>query len=93
MYSKVSCIILRIVLTVFIHMATEVDTDEHGIVTHSLRSILESWPASKPKPKVFYTVPVRLIVIEWHIPTFTHMFHATSMEATHRESQPLWSAD
>ncbi|KAH7906539.1 pyridoxal phosphate-dependent transferase [Hygrophoropsis aurantiaca] len=35
----------------------EVETDANGIRSDSLRSILESWPATKPKPKVLYTVP------------------------------------
>ncbi|KAI0749623.1 PLP-dependent transferase [Daedaleopsis nitida] len=34
-----------------------VPTDAEGIKSGSLRDILESWPASKPKPKVLYTVP------------------------------------
>ncbi|KAI0034758.1 pyridoxal phosphate-dependent transferase [Vararia minispora EC-137] len=36
---------------------TEVETDDHGIQSSSLRQILENWPASKPKPKALYTVP------------------------------------
>ncbi|KAI0058407.1 PLP-dependent transferase [Artomyces pyxidatus] len=35
----------------------EVETDAQGIDAQSLRSILESWPSSKLKPKVLYTVP------------------------------------
>ncbi|EMD31483.1 hypothetical protein CERSUDRAFT_109359 [Gelatoporia subvermispora B] len=35
----------------------EVDTDAYGISADSLRKVLENWPASKPKPKVLYTVP------------------------------------
>ncbi|KAH9949122.1 PLP-dependent transferase [Amylocystis lapponica] len=35
----------------------EVDTDEHGIRSSSLHAALDTWPASKPKPKVLYTVP------------------------------------
>ncbi|KAG6898958.1 hypothetical protein C0993_002328, partial [Termitomyces sp. T159_Od127] len=35
----------------------EVETDAHGIKSSSLRSILESWPSGKPKPRVLYTVP------------------------------------
>ncbi|PBL03353.1 PLP-dependent transferase [Armillaria gallica] len=35
----------------------EVETDAHGILASSLRSILESWPVNKPKPRVLYTVP------------------------------------
>ncbi|CAL1717225.1 unnamed protein product [Somion occarium] len=35
----------------------EVATDANGIVSSSLRSILENWPVEKPKPKVLYTVP------------------------------------
>ncbi|PPR02666.1 hypothetical protein CVT24_002149 [Panaeolus cyanescens] len=35
----------------------EVDTDEHGIRSSSLREILEAWPVEKPKPKALYTVP------------------------------------
>ncbi|KAK0205011.1 PLP-dependent transferase [Desarmillaria ectypa] len=40
-----------------IRMLLEVETDSHGILASSLRSILESWPANKPKPRVLYTVP------------------------------------
>ena len=36
----------------------DVDTDEQGVSTDSLRQLLENWPAGKPKPKAFYTVPV-----------------------------------
>ncbi|KAN0092921.1 Pyridoxal phosphate-dependent transferase [Tylopilus felleus] len=35
----------------------EVATDENGVCSSNLRSILESWPAGKQKPKAFYTVP------------------------------------
>ncbi|KAH7884286.1 pyridoxal phosphate-dependent transferase [Phlebopus sp. FC_14] len=35
----------------------EVATDDKGVSSTSLRSILESWPAEKPKPRAFYTVP------------------------------------
>ncbi|KAJ3483309.1 hypothetical protein NLI96_g6407 [Meripilus lineatus] len=35
----------------------EVETDAHGISSESLRKVLESWPSSKQKPKVLYTVP------------------------------------
>ncbi|CAK5268113.1 unnamed protein product [Mycena citricolor] len=35
----------------------EVDGDADGISSDSLRSILESWPAEKPKPRVLYTIP------------------------------------
>ncbi|KAI0342586.1 PLP-dependent transferase [Trametopsis cervina] len=35
----------------------EVATDSDGISSQSLRSILENWPSSKPKPKALYTVP------------------------------------
>ncbi|KAJ7759381.1 TdiD protein [Mycena maculata] len=35
----------------------EVDADAEGISTVSLREILESWPAEKPKPRVLYTIP------------------------------------
>ncbi|KAI0326947.1 PLP-dependent transferase [Cubamyces sp. BRFM 1775] len=34
-----------------------VPTDSQGIQSSNLRSTLENWPASKPKPKVLYTVP------------------------------------
>lgn len=34
------------------------ETDANGVCSHSLRDILENWPVGKPKPKVFYTVPV-----------------------------------
>ncbi|PCH42123.1 PLP-dependent transferase [Wolfiporia cocos MD-104 SS10] len=35
----------------------EVHTDADGIRPDSLRSILDNWPATKPKPRVLYTVP------------------------------------
>ncbi|EKM58576.1 uncharacterized protein PHACADRAFT_207395 [Phanerochaete carnosa HHB-10118-sp] len=35
----------------------EVQTDSQGISSDSLRSVLENWPAGKPKPKALYTVP------------------------------------
>ncbi|KAF8646220.1 hypothetical protein AX16_007361 [Volvariella volvacea WC 439] len=35
----------------------EVLTDASGIKSSSLRSIMETWPAGKAKPKVLYTVP------------------------------------
>ncbi|TFK51860.1 PLP-dependent transferase [Heliocybe sulcata] len=35
----------------------EVASDPEGISSESLRSVLESWPAGKRKPKVLYTVP------------------------------------
>ncbi|KAI9439543.1 pyridoxal phosphate-dependent transferase [Lactarius indigo] len=35
----------------------EIETDADGIVSQSLRNILDSWPSSKPKPKVLYTIP------------------------------------
>ncbi|KAG6914741.1 hypothetical protein DXG01_015652 [Tephrocybe rancida] len=35
----------------------EVETDPHGIKSSSLKSILESWPAEKPMPRVLYTIP------------------------------------
>jgi tryptophan aminotransferase len=38
---------------------TEVETDAEGINSLSLREVLESWPTSKPKPKILYTIPVR----------------------------------
>ncbi|KAI0034753.1 PLP-dependent transferase [Vararia minispora EC-137] len=31
--------------------------DHHGVITSSLRTLLENWPSEKPKPKCFYTVP------------------------------------
>ncbi|KAI0787598.1 pyridoxal phosphate-dependent transferase [Fomes fomentarius] len=34
-----------------------VPTDSQGINASALRSTLENWPASKPKPKILYTVP------------------------------------
>jgi len=37
----------------------EVETDAHGVIPSSLRTILEQWPEGKPKPKAFYTIPVR----------------------------------
>jgi len=35
----------------------EVATDENGVCSSDLRSILENWPEGKQKPKAFYTVP------------------------------------
>ncbi|KAG8756584.1 hypothetical protein FRC14_002926 [Serendipita sp. 396] len=35
----------------------EIDTDESGVSTSKMREILDNWPATTPKPKVFYTVP------------------------------------
>ncbi|PVF99708.1 PLP-dependent transferase [Serendipita vermifera] len=35
----------------------EIPTDEFGADTNALRQTLENWPAGKPKPKIFYTVP------------------------------------
>ncbi|KAL6302433.1 pyridoxal phosphate-dependent transferase [Sparassis latifolia] len=35
----------------------EVETDAEGICSRSIRKVLESWPASRPKPRVLYTVP------------------------------------
>ncbi|KAF8176239.1 PLP-dependent transferase [Mycena galopus ATCC 62051] len=35
----------------------EVDADADGISTESLRAILRNWPASKPRPRVLYTIP------------------------------------
>lgn len=49
---------LRIYVVALLTDTIEVETDEEGISTSSLRSILESWPSDKPKPKVLYTVPV-----------------------------------
>lgn len=37
-----------------------VPTDSQGINASALRSTLENWPPSKPKPKILYTVPVRV---------------------------------
>ncbi|KAH9945129.1 PLP-dependent transferase [Epithele typhae] len=34
-----------------------VPTDSQGIDSSALRKTLESWPASKPKPRILYTVP------------------------------------
>ena len=36
----------------------EVEMDADGILSASMREILENWPEGKPKPKVLYTVPV-----------------------------------
>ena len=44
---------------VLLIVVTVVPTDSNGIEASSLRATLENWPASKPKPKVLYTVPVR----------------------------------
>jgi tryptophan aminotransferase len=38
---------------------TEIETDAEGLSSLSLHKILESWPSTKPKPKVLYTIPVR----------------------------------
>ncbi|KIJ59657.1 hypothetical protein HYDPIDRAFT_100292 [Hydnomerulius pinastri MD-312] len=35
----------------------EIATDANGVRSSDLRVFLENWPAGKPKPKVFYTVP------------------------------------
>ncbi|KAK7027244.1 hypothetical protein VNI00_015333 [Paramarasmius palmivorus] len=35
----------------------EIPTDDQGVDTTHFRKVLESWPAGKPKPKIFYTVP------------------------------------
>jgi len=35
----------------------EVETDDDGIRDDVLRTILENWPPSKPKPKALYTIP------------------------------------
>jgi len=35
----------------------EIATDEKGVRPDDFRRTLENWPAGKPKPKVFYTVP------------------------------------
>jgi len=35
----------------------EIETDAHGIKASSLKSILESWSTTKPKPRILYTVP------------------------------------
>ncbi|KAG6905867.1 hypothetical protein DXG01_017238 [Tephrocybe rancida] len=35
----------------------EIEMDAHGIKSSSLKSILESWPAKKPKPCVLYSIP------------------------------------
>lgn len=35
----------------------EVETDSKGISSESFRNVLENWPATKPKPRVLYTVP------------------------------------
>ncbi|KAI9454402.1 PLP-dependent transferase [Lactarius psammicola] len=35
----------------------EVETDADGLDSQSLRNILDSWPSTKPKPKILYTIP------------------------------------
>ncbi|KAI9435643.1 PLP-dependent transferase [Lactarius psammicola] len=35
----------------------EVETDADGPDSQSLRNILDSWPSTKPKPKILYTIP------------------------------------
>ncbi|KAF7312725.1 PLP-dependent transferase [Mycena indigotica] len=35
----------------------EVEADADGISSDALRSILEQWPTSSPKPKILYTIP------------------------------------
>lgn len=42
--------------TLFCEMI-EVETDADGLDSQSLRKILDSWPPSKPKPKILYTIP------------------------------------
>lgn len=34
-----------------------VDTDNAGLQPEKLASVLSQWPASKPKPRVLYTIP------------------------------------
>lgn len=52
---------------------SEVATDSEGVSSQSLRQILESWPAEKPKPKILYTVPVsppsnpRYLILRIHL--------------------------
>lgn len=61
-YSDCPYILPHSSLIIFMHVS-EVGTDAQGINTRSLSSILESWPTATPKPKVLYTVPVRLVAI------------------------------
>ncbi|XP_006459625.1 hypothetical protein AGABI2DRAFT_201971 [Agaricus bisporus var. bisporus H97] len=35
----------------------EIETDENGIDSSSLRSKLENWPAGQARPKILYTIP------------------------------------
>lgn len=53
-----------ILSTQYADIQAEVETDIHGIRTDCLREIFQNWPASKPKPKVLYTIPVSVTDIE-----------------------------
>ena len=58
--------------------APEVETDGEGLDSLSLREIIENWPSSKPRPKVLYTIPVRVRLI--HVLTeyrFTLLLYVT----------------
>ncbi|CCL98644.1 uncharacterized protein FIBRA_00646 [Fibroporia radiculosa] len=35
----------------------EAETDAYGICSGSLRTVLENWPSTRPKPRALYTVP------------------------------------
>jgi len=48
--------VIPIFETLFCEMI-EIETDAEGLSSLSLHEILESWPSSKPKPKVLYTIP------------------------------------
>ena len=51
---------LSIALELLCRHGAEVETDPDGVDPNSLRAVLESWPAEKPRPRVMYTVPVSL---------------------------------
>jgi tryptophan aminotransferase len=57
MIGKFSFDYFPLTLTCFV----EIETDSDGIKSSSLRFILETWPVGKPRPKILYTVPVRVL--------------------------------
>lgn len=54
LYPHIGCFNLIICI-----LLLDIETDANGIVSSSLRSKLQNWPADKARPKVLYTVPVR----------------------------------
>jgi tryptophan aminotransferase len=49
-----------------------IPTDGEGIQSNILRQTLESWPATKPKPKILYTIPVQphSFILPTHVTDF-----------------------